>query len=409
VRPTILIDLDDTLLDNDIRIFLPAYLQALSGELASLAEPQKVVSTLLAATKAMVENRRPDCTLKDVFDVSFYPVLKLDPALVQSYLDRFYANNYPALQGLTRPRPQSIRLVEDAMQRGYRVVIATNPLFPRTAILQRLAWAGLPYDKYPFDLVTSYETFHFSKPHAAYYAEIMARLGWPDGPVVMLGNDLHNDISPARQLGLAAFQITGANQSTQDSLSPYAEAHNPTAAGRLEDFLPWQDSLSVGSLQPDYTSPYAMQATLLSTPAALDSLSRNLVFADWCIRPTQDEWSPTEILCHLRDVEREVNLPRLQMVLKEKNPFLPGMDTDPWAEERRYITQSGPHALHKFTAARLELLDLLRAASPEDWQRPARHAIFGPTHLAEIVSIIAGHDRLHIQQFKEDFDTLSIS
>jgi hypothetical protein len=28
----------------------------------------------------------------------------------------------------------------------------------------------------------------------------------------------------------------------------------------------------------------------------------------------------------------------------------------------------------------------------------ARHAIFGPTHLSELVNIIAGHDILHVQQ-----------
>ena len=38
----------------------------------------------------------------------------------------------------------------------------------------------------------------------------------------------------------------------------------------------------------------------------------------------------TEIICHLRDVEREVNLPRIRRVLAEQNPFLVGEVTDVW-------------------------------------------------------------------------------
>jgi len=44
------------------------------------------------------------------------------------------------------------------------------------------------------------------------------------------------------------------------------------------------------------------------------------------------------------------------------------------------------------------LVELLANLSPGDWKRTARHSIFGPTHLQELVSFIASHDRSHIQQ-----------
>jgi hypothetical protein len=97
-------------------------------------------------------------------------------------------------------------------------------------------------------------------------------------------------------------------------------------------------------------------------------------------------------------VGAEVNVPRLARVIQESNPFIAGQDTDPWADQRGYIQQSGSMALAGFSAARKQLIDLLVQLSPRDWQRPARHAIFGPTSLQELVSIIAGHDRLHIRQ-----------
>ena len=392
MTPTLLIDLDDTLLDNNIDTFLPAYLQALSRELAPLTEPKKLIDTLMAATGKMVKNIRPDCTLKEVFDEAFYPALGLELPAIQGSINRFYTEVFPTLKKLTRPRPEAIRMVGQAFERGYQLVIATNPAFPRTATLQRLEWAGLPADKYPFTLVTSYENYHFAKPQPAFYAEILARLGWPEGPVVMVGDDLHRDIAASRKLGLAAFWLTEPGTTPPDG--PEA----PTASGSLADLIPWLENTPAPVLQPDYRLVSAMLAVLRSTPAVLDTLGRDLPSEAWTKRPEPGEWSLTEILCHLRDVEIEVNLPRVQLLLVQNNPFLPGKDTDPWAVQRHYVRQDGIQALHKFTTARLELLDLLEAVQPEDWNRPARHAIFGPTWLAELVRINAGHDRLHVRQ-----------
>jgi hypothetical protein len=111
-----------------------------------------------------------------------------------------------------------------------------------------------------------------------------------------------------------------------------------------------------------------------------------------------EEWCQTEVLCHLRDVEVEVNLPRLTELIQNTDPFLPGIDSDSWAEERGYVNQDGPLALQGFITSRIQTLQLLDGLSPEDWERPARHAIFGPTSLSELVSIMAGHDQLHIRQ-----------
>ena len=74
------------------------------------------------------------------------------------------------------------------------------------------------------------------------------------------------------------------------------------------------------------------------------------------------------------------------------------MDTDPWASERQYINQDGHSAFEEFIQARLELLELLSNLNQDDWIKPARHAIFGPTQLKELVDINASHDRMHIQQ-----------
>ena len=75
VKLTLLLDLDDTLIGNDIEIFLPQYIRAFQETVASFVEPQRFVKALMTGTGRMVENLRPDCTLKEVFDASFFPEL----------------------------------------------------------------------------------------------------------------------------------------------------------------------------------------------------------------------------------------------------------------------------------------------------------------------------------------------
>jgi hypothetical protein len=109
------------------------------------------------------------------------------------------------------------------------------------------------------------------------------------------------------------------------------------------------------------------------------------------------EWCLTEIICHLRDVEREVNLARIRKVLVEPNPFLVGEVTDVWVKDRRCAEEDGRQALADFVGARKETLALLDDLQTE-WSRTARHAIFGLSTLQELVGFMAGHDRVHIQQ-----------
>ena len=387
----LLFDLDDTLLGNEMNNFIPAYLQALAKRMAQVADPVVLIKTLMSATRQMVENPSPDQTLEEKFDTAFYPPLGLVRHEVQLIIDAFYAEDFPDLRGLTQFRPEAVRVVRQLLDRGDQAALATNPLFPRTAILQRLGWAGLPLDEIPFALVPSYETFHFAKPNPAYFAEFLAQLGWPKIPVVMVGNDVESDIGAARQLGLPVFWMTN------DGTSAWNGQGGVPPHGGLTDLIPWMDASSTEPLPTNFTNHNALLAVLRSTPAALATLCHPQG-SNLGKRPAVDEWSPSEVLCHLRDVDAEVNLQRLQKVVNERNPFLPGQDTDPWAEARQYCQQDGLQALTDFTQARMQVLKLLDDLPQESWELRARHAIFGPTNLRELVNIIAGHDILHVQQ-----------
>jgi FMN phosphatase YigB (HAD superfamily) len=386
---TLLLDLDDTLLETNMDAFIPAYFQALSAAMAKEVSPQVMIPALTSGMKAMMANLDPARTLREVFDSVFFPKLGLDRSAIQPTIDRFYDDVFPSLGSLTKPIPEAVRLVDWAFAQGHRVVIATNPLFPLKAIQHRLRWAGLSPEKYPFDLVTSYETLHFTKETVAYYPEMLAQIGWPDAPAVMVGDDIEREVRPTQAAGFPVFWVRKTSEVSADA--------GEVPQGTLESFRGWLERTDLETLKLSFQAPQALLACLRATPAGIATLVSSPSPDMWKQRPASAEWCLTEIICHLRDVEREVNLPRLRKVLAEENPFLAGEVTDRWVEERRCIEQDGRQALADFIAARKETIALIKDLKSE-WARMARHAIFGPTSFLELVGFMAGHDRAHVQQ-----------
>jgi FMN phosphatase YigB (HAD superfamily) len=395
VTLTLLVDLDNTLLGNDMGIFIPAYLKALGAHLTDHLNPEKMVATMLAATQQMIANNSFQKTLKESFDPWFYPPLGFTENEMRGYIQKFYDEKFSVLKEITQFRPEAVDFVQSALARDYQIGIATNPLFPRTAIIQRLAWAGLPLGENPFTLIPSYETFHFAKPNPAYFAEFLGRIGWPEGPVIMVGNDPDHDVRGAQEMGIPVFWIADSG----DHLLPGQT--EPDGFGTITDVLPWIDSQPAASLEPDFDSPSAMIATLRGSPAAISTQLSETPIDILTWRPEQGSWSMTEIICHLRDVEREINLPRLHKALQEDNPFIAGVDSDPWADTRAYIQQDVEAAFADLLAAREVTLGILDNLDNKDWSRPIRHAIFGPTNLQELIRISAGHEHVHGRQIFE--------
>src|SRR3990172_1130223 len=137
----LLLDLDDTLLVNNIDRFLPDYLQRLGAFLNDLVPAERFIPLLLQATRVMAENRDPEVTLEKVFAGSFYPSLGMSEDSLRDRIDAFYKTEFPRLRALAKPIPEAQALVRKAEERGLEIAVATNPLFPRTAITQRLEWA----------------------------------------------------------------------------------------------------------------------------------------------------------------------------------------------------------------------------------------------------------------------------
>jgi hypothetical protein len=206
----------------------------------------------------------------------------------------------------------------------------------------------------------------------------------------MVGNDMERDILPAKKLGLATFFVEAESGSTS---GPEAEPR-----GMLVDLRRYLESTDLAILTPSFTTRDSILAILQSTPAVMDGLLRKLSSTDWNLKLSPTEWTLTELLCHLRDSEREIHHMQLDLFNGSDDPFIPRPDTGVWANQRDYLKEDGQTALQEFIKARLATLEILKTVPEDTWERKARHAIFGPTNYREVAGFMADHDRLHIQQ-----------
>ncbi len=201
----ILFDLDGTLLPMDQDKFANGYFSRLVKKLAPLGyEPQKTVDGIWAGTAAMVKNDGKT-TNEEAFWIKFKEIFGEKVLDDKPIFDDYYRNEFNEVQSDCGFNPAAAQTVKQLKERGYKLILATNPIFPAVATESRIKWAGL--DKNDFELYTTYENSHYCKPNPAYYSEILKKLSLNPTECLMVGNDATEDLA-AKELGIDVFLIT---------------------------------------------------------------------------------------------------------------------------------------------------------------------------------------------------------
>ncbi len=394
----VLLDLDDTLLHTHTQHFVERYLAAL-GETVAEWYPATarlpIGEAIGRAGRAAITDLDPTCTNAQVFAHAVSAMLNLPIGAIAEPFNAFHRSTYLTLGSQSEVVPAARPLIDRLFDMGLAVVIATNPLFALEAIMQRLAWAGLDKPRLPYALITHVNNMHFAKPQPHYYEEILARVGIEADEAIMVGDNLASDILPAANAGLNTFWID-----RRESLeSPDATVAD--GSGTLADFDQRVADGWLSTLRPRPRTAEQVMPRMLGDVAALYGLVAEMNPAYWNMRPDPNEWSPLETICHLRDSERNVQRPRLERIAAEDNPFIAQPPTPPRPGERDLSNEDGQAALRAFWEERCQTLSVLQGLHKADWDRPARHSIFGPTTLLEMAHFTARHDHLHINQLCE--------
>ena len=158
---TILFDLDGTILPMDLEKFLYSYFKNLAIHLKDYINPNILTDIMMECTNLMISNTK-SIPNQDVFMSRFDELVDGDIEMYKAEFSNFYDNLFQEVKSTTWKNPNIIESIKILKEKGYKVVIATNPLFPMKANHHRIRWAGL--DPTDFSYISSYEENSYCKP-----------------------------------------------------------------------------------------------------------------------------------------------------------------------------------------------------------------------------------------------------
>lgn len=202
---TFIFDLDGTLLPMpDQEHFLNTYFNALSLKFIPLGyDPKELIKAVWIGTKAMIDNDGT-MTNEQRFWSVFCAIMGEEARELEDRFDDFYRNEFIEAKKATSSHPLVPECIRLLKEKGYTLILATNPLFPQVATHARLGWAGLaPSD---FERITTYENSSYCKPNLEYYKEILQLCGKQPSECIMVGNDVREDMCVAK-LGMDVFLL----------------------------------------------------------------------------------------------------------------------------------------------------------------------------------------------------------
>lgn len=114
-------------------------------------------------------------------------------------------------------------------------------------------------------------------------------------------------------------------------------------------------------------------------------------------RPAPREWSVLLCLAHLADAELVMS-GRYRWVLAHDRPELIGYDQDLWVDNLHGDDEDPEALLGQYAALRMGNVALWRGSSATDRARVGLHKERGPESFELMFRMIAGHDRVHLDQ-----------
>lgn len=201
---TILLDLDGTLLPIDTEEFTEKYFTEISIKLRDYFTPEEVVKNIWDSTKYMIGNVDANKTNEEAFFEDFYERISHKAEIINPILVDFYEKDFNNIREISTRSKHMIDSVTLLKEKGYNLVVATNPLFPERAILHRIEWAGL--NKEDFMFISCLEKMHYCKPRLEFYEEVLDIIKKQPQHCMMVGNDIGEDMI-AKSLGMKTYLI----------------------------------------------------------------------------------------------------------------------------------------------------------------------------------------------------------
>lgn len=112
------------------------------------------------------------------------------------------------------------------------------------------------------------------------------------------------------------------------------------------------------------------------------------------------EWSAADVAGHMADAELVYSV-RVRMVLTDDNPTLVGYDEQAWAARLTMCDTDTSASVERFRILRDANLRLYESLEDAEWARRGSHVERGAMSVADMVELMVGHDRTHLDQIRK--------
>jgi hypothetical protein len=138
-----------------------------------------------------------------------------------------------------------------------------------------------------------------------------------------------------------------------------------------------------------------LRATLDEVPRLLADASAEALNRS----PGHGEWSAREVLNHLADADLVV-CTRVRMIVTQDRPVLVASDQDAWTSRFADLDPDPTDTVDRWRVLRRANLRMFESLTPDEWQRVGLHSERGEESARLSVELHAGHDRMHLDQFR---------
>ena len=154
-----------------------------------------------------------------------------------------------------------------------------------------------------------------------------------------------------------------------------------------------------------YDTPLTIEGVLTrlaDEPKAIAGLTARLSRARLHRSPRRGEWSPNDVLAHLRSCS-DMWGGYIAMIIAEDHPTIRVVNPRTWIKSTDYPELEFARSFRAFTKQRAELVVLLRALPRSGWSRRATVTGAGRPRertVLEYAGRLANHERSHVRQIE---------
>jgi hypothetical protein len=123
-------------------------------------------------------------------------------------------------------------------------------------------------------------------------------------------------------------------------------------------------------------------------------------------RPFEGKWTPSEVIGHLTDSEWVYGY-RMRLILSEDEPAIIGTAQERWVTAQRFNDQEPAELVATFRSLRALNLAAWKLIPPDEMNRFGKHNERGEESLAQMLSMLAGHDLSHLDQIRRYLEAVT--